>query len=56
MCEREILKWVYICLIVVVLKYSFVSSGPAVPLFEKPYYEKIFSALKPNGILCYQGM
>ena len=32
-----------------------VAIGPAKPLFEKPYYEKIRDALKPDGILCSQG-
>jgi spermidine synthase len=29
--------------------------GPAVPLFEKPYYQKINQALRSGGILCSQG-
>ncbi|XP_077998491.1 spermidine synthase-like [Glandiceps talaboti] len=29
--------------------------GPAEALFEKPYYELMKQALKPNGILCAQG-
>jgi spermidine synthase len=28
--------------------------GPSIVLFEKPYYEKIYRALKPGGILCSQ--
>ncbi|XP_077970313.1 spermidine synthase-like isoform X2 [Styela clava] len=29
--------------------------GPAEALFEKPYYELMKKALKPNGIICSQG-
>ncbi|XP_070560365.1 spermidine synthase-like isoform X2 [Ptychodera flava] len=29
--------------------------GPAESLFEKPYYELMKTALKPNGIICSQG-
>ncbi|XP_006812014.1 spermidine synthase-like [Saccoglossus kowalevskii] len=29
--------------------------GPAESLFEKPYYELMKAALKPNGIVCTQG-
>ncbi|XP_014253036.1 spermidine synthase isoform X2 [Cimex lectularius] len=28
--------------------------GPAVPLFQQPYFELMKSALKPNGIVCSQ--
>ena len=30
--------------------------GPATCLFERPYFEKIRSALRPDGIMCVQGM
>ena len=29
--------------------------GPAVCLFEKPYYDRIKEALTPGGVLCSQG-
>ncbi|XP_019852469.1 PREDICTED: spermidine synthase-like [Amphimedon queenslandica] len=29
--------------------------GPAIPLFERPYYEKTKNALKDGGVLCCQG-
>jgi spermidine synthase len=29
--------------------------GPACVLFEKPFFEKIYRALKPGGVLCTQG-
>ncbi len=29
--------------------------GPAKCLFERPYYEKVESALKADGIMCAQG-
>ena len=29
--------------------------GPASVLFEKPFFEKIYRALKPGGVLCTQG-
>ena len=29
--------------------------GPAVCLFEKPYYERVKEALRPGGIHCAQG-
>ncbi|XP_031553875.1 spermidine synthase-like [Actinia tenebrosa] len=29
--------------------------GPAAALFEKPYYELMKKALKPDGLLCCQG-
>ena len=34
---------------------SFILWGPALPLFEKPYFEKVHAALKPDGIMCSQG-
>ena len=30
-------------------------TGPARPLFEKPYFQKIKAALQPGGILCSLG-
>lgn len=30
-------------------------TGPAESLFEKPYFELMQKALKPNGIICTQG-
>lgn len=29
--------------------------GPARALFEKPYFEDLYKALKPNGVICNQG-
>ena len=29
--------------------------GPAIPLFERPYYEKTKNALRDGGVLCCQG-
>ena len=35
--------------------YIYVCSGPAKALFEQAYFEKVYAALKPGGIMCMQG-